>query len=154
MYAILLSFHALFRWLVLLFLITAIGNAWWGLRQNSTFTNFDNKLRHWTATIAHLQLIIGLTLYFKSPLIQYFWGAPKELSPYKESSFFGFYHLLLMIIAVVTVTIGSALAKRQTTDQAKFKTMLLWFGVTLLLIFIAIPWPFSPFVNRPYLRAF
>jgi hypothetical protein len=30
--------------------------------------------------------------------------------------------------------------------------MALWFTAALLLILVAIPWPFSPFAQRPYLR--
>jgi hypothetical protein len=59
-----------------------------------------------------------------------------------------------MITSVVLVTIGSALAKRRPTDKEKYKTMLIWFSITISIIFIAIPWPFSPFANRPYFRSF
>jgi hypothetical protein len=59
-----------------------------------------------------------------------------------------------MILSVVLVTIGSALAKRKQTDREKFKTILIWFSIVLSVIFIAIPWPFSPFANRAYLRTF
>ena len=61
-------------------------------------------------------------------------------------------HSSLMLTAIVLITIGSAKAKRKPTDQEKFKTMLVWFSIALLIIFIAIPWPFSPFANRPYYR--
>jgi len=57
-----------------------------------------------------------------------------------------------MLTAIVIITIGSALAKRKKTDKEKFKTMLVWFSAALLIIFIAIPWPFSPLANRPYIR--
>ena len=60
----------------------------------------------------------------------------------------------LMTLAVLFITIGSAASKRQETDRAKFKTMTVWFLLALLLMFIAIPWPFSPLANRPYLRSF
>jgi hypothetical protein len=30
--------------------------------------------------------------------------------------------------------------------------MLIWLSIALIIIFIAIPWPFSPFANRPYYR--
>jgi hypothetical protein len=59
-----------------------------------------------------------------------------------------------MTVAVVLITIGSAMAKRQQTDHGKFKTMALWFLLGLIVILIAIPWPFSPLANRPYIRHF
>ncbi|MVM38266.1 hypothetical protein GO730_12915 [Spirosoma sp. HMF3257] len=152
MYSFLLVAHSLFRWLVLLSLIYAIGRAYQGYTSGRVFTKTDNSVRHWTATIAHLQLVIGFTLYFSSPLIKYFWANVKGEINHIDTSFFGLIHILLMLIAIVILTIGSALAKRRLTDVEKFRTMLIWFSIALFIIFIAIPWPFSPLANRPYFR--
>jgi hypothetical protein len=94
--------------------------------------------------------MIGMILYFQSPGIKYF--LKNASSAGAEYSFFGMIHSSLMLVAIIIVTIGSAMAKRKETDKAKFKTMLLWYSLALVIIFIAIPWPFSPFANRPYLR--
>jgi hypothetical protein len=154
MYQPLLILHSITRWLVLATLLISICRAYIGFNQNKTFSKSDNALRHWTATVAHLQLITGILLYIKSPVIKYFWGNFNEAVKYTDTSFFGLYHIVLMILSVVLVTIGSALAKRKNTDNEKYKTMLVWFSVSLIIIFIAIPWPFSPFTNRPYIRTF
>jgi len=66
--------------------------------------------------------------------------------------FFGLIHILLMLIAIILITIGSAIAKRKTSDVEKFKTILIYYSISLLIIFIAIPWPFSPLAHRPFLR--
>ena len=154
MYQHLLTFHSLFRWLVLASLLVAIYRALRGYVLKKHFSKHDNAIRHWTATIAHTQLLIGIWLYIKSPVTQYFWENFNETLKSGDSAFFGLYHLSLMLISVVLITIGSALAKRQPTDKEKFKTMLIWFSITLFLIFMAIPWPFSPFAHRPYFRTF
>lgn len=154
MYQYLLVFHSLFRWLVLGSLLFAIYRAYSGYFKNRLFSKIDDSIRHWTATIAHIQLIIGIILYIKSPVTHYFWSNFNEAIKYVDTAFFGLYHFLLMLTSVVLITIGSALAKRKPTDKEKFKTMLFWFCLTLLIIFIAIPWPFSPLVNRPYIRPF
>ncbi|MDQ7961298.1 hypothetical protein [Flavobacterium lindanitolerans] len=152
MYQTLTFLHSTLRWLVLISLIVALYKAYRGYFQKTAFTKTDNAIRHWTATIAHLQLMVGMTLYFQSPIIKYFL---KNYSTAKENFdllFFGLIHSTLMLIAVIIITIGSAMAKRKTLDNEKFKTMLIWYGLALFLIFIAIPWPFSPFANRPYFR--
>jgi hypothetical protein len=154
MYLYLLVFHSIFRWAVLASLVYSIYRAARGLRRNRAFSKLDNGVRHWTATIAHVQLALGLILYIKSPVIKYFWSDTADAVSEPAISFFGWYHILLMLISVVLITLGSALAKRRETDAAKYRTMLLWFSAGLLVIFIAIPWPFSPFANRPYLRTF
>lgn len=152
MYSVLIFLHSLMRWLVLISLIYAIWRAFGGYRHHKVFTVKDNVIRHWTATIAHIQLTIGILLYVKSPAISYFWHNKSNAIADLQISFFALIHLLLMLAAIVCITIGSAMAKRKAIDQLKFKTMLFWFGLALFLIVIAIPWPFSPLVSRPYIR--
>ena len=152
MYPILISLHNTIRWLVLASLLVALYKAYTGYVSNSAFTKTDNAVRHWTATIAHIQLMVGMVLYFQSPVVSHFLVNFSEQINNLHLAFFGLIHSSLMLSAIVLITIGSAKAKRNATDSEKFKTMLIWFAVALLVIFIAIPWPFSPFASRPYFR--
>ena len=152
MYSVLLFLHSIFRWLVLVSLIYSIYMASRGYALKLVFSKTDNAIRHWTATLAHIQLMIGMVLYFKSPLIHYFWSPAGKAAASKELTFFGLVHLALMLISIILITIGSAKAKRQQQDKAAIKTVLIWYSIALILIFIAIPWPFSPLANRPYFR--
>lgn len=152
MYQILTFLHSTFRWLVLLSLIYTIFKAYKGYFLDKEFSKTDDSVRHWTATIAHIQLILGIILYSKSPIIQYFWKNFKEAKESPDLLFFGLIHIFLMFLSIILITIGSAIAKRKPTDKEKFKAMLIWFTIALIIIFIAIPWPFSPFANRPYFR--
>ncbi len=154
MYPVLLVVHSIVRWLVLASLLYALGRAYRGYVANRTFTKTDNAIRHWTATLAHIQLLIGFTLYLTSPLIKAFFAHFRQSLTQTNVVFFGVVHFLLMLTAIALITVGSALAKRRLTDAEKFRTMLVWFSISLALIFLAIPWPFSPFANRPYLRFF
>lgn len=150
MYSTLLILHSLFRWLVLAGLLYAIFRAIRGYTARLPFTTIDNSVRHWTATVSHVQLTLGFTLYVISPVIQVFWQEGIEAGG--QLTFFGVIHSSAMLLAVVLITVGSAMAKRQADDSVKFRTMLIWFSVALALIFLAIPWPFSPLASRPYLR--
>ncbi|MCD9015039.1 hypothetical protein [Parachryseolinea silvisoli] len=154
MYTSLLFLHSLTRWFVLASLLYALYRGLRGWQQPIPFDGWDNTLRHSTATIAHIQLMIGYTLYFNSPVIQYFRDHANETDLPYEFRFFGLIHILLMTVAVVLITIGSAMAKRQQTDHGKFKTMAIWFLLGLIVILVAVPWPFSPLANRPYIRHF
>ena len=144
--------HSFVRWLVLVSLIYSIYIAYKGYSSRLSFTKKDNLVRHWTATISHIQLLFGILVYVQSPIVKYFWRNFNDGIQNLETAFFGLIHVLLMLTAVVIITIGSALAKRRLSDEQKFKTMLIWFSIALIIIFIAIPWPFSPLANRPYLR--
>jgi hypothetical protein len=152
MYAFLLFLHSILRWFVLASLVYAVYRAAKGWFGNKAFSKFDDTIRHTTATISHVQLTVGITLYSISPIVKYFWGNYTQSISDMDISFFGLIHMLCMVSAILVITIGSALAKRKTADAEKFKTMFIWFFIALFIIFIAIPWPFSPLAARPYLR--
>jgi|ERR1043165_3562263 hypothetical protein len=154
MYATLLPLHNLFRWPVLFSLLYAIFRAYRGWLGNRPFTAHDNSVRHWTATIAHIQLVLGLMLYFISPIVTYFLQHFKEAMHDRELRFFGMEHITMMLTGIVIITIGSVLAKRKPTDRQKFKTMAIGFTFGLLVILSSVPWSFSPLISRPLFRWF
>lgn len=154
MYDLLLPFHSLVRWLVLSGLIYALYIAALGYTNGRQFTKQHDSIRHWTATIAHVQLILGILIYTKSIAVKSFFSGLPAVGCRLESFFFGIVHILCMLVAIVLITIGSAKAKRKTQSKEKFKIMLIWFALALFIILLAIPWPFSPLANRPYFRNF
>ncbi|MEO6633396.1 MAG: hypothetical protein ABIN13_16780 [Mucilaginibacter sp.] len=154
MYQILLTLHSITRWLVLLSLLFAIYRAYRGWLGSKPYTNVDNAARLFALNMAHMQLVIGIWLYFISPVVSYFLHNFKEAVHERQIRFFGMEHITVMLIAIIFITIGSAKAKRKATDREKFKTMAIWFTISLLLIFTSIPWSFSPLISRPLLRWF
>lgn len=150
MHNTLLLIHSFFRWLVIISLLSSVIIAANGYFNKKLFTSFHNHLRHWTATICHIQLMIGIILYTQSPAVKYYFSAAEK--PDGDSFFFSVLHIALMLMAIVVITVGSAKAKREENDTKKYKTMLYWFSAGLLIIFIAIPWPFSPLSSRPLIR--
>ncbi|WP_298475956.1 hypothetical protein [uncultured Maribacter sp.] len=154
MYSTILVLHSIIRWLVLTFLLYSIYRVYIGYTYKKNYSKTDNSFRHWTATIAHIQLMLGMILYFQSPVVKSFWSNTKTSILNFDAVFYGLIHMALMFIAIIVLTIGSALAKRKLTDKEKFKTTLVWFCVALFIILIAIPWPFSPLASRPIYRVF
>jgi hypothetical protein len=152
MYLTILHLHSFLRWLVLICLSFALCRSYNGWFSNRHFSSFDNWVRHITATIAHLQLILGITLYCISPLVRYFYSNYIAAIHQREIRFFGIEHSSIMLGAIVLITIGSAKAKRRKSDKDKFRTMAVWYTIALLVILISIPWPFSPMASRPLFR--
>ena len=150
MYEILIYIHSWMRWLILVSLCYALVSSITGYKTGRIYSPIDNKIRHWTATIAHIQLIVGFVLYINSPLVKYYWN--KNTETQQETLFFGLIHLIIMLLAIVIITIGSAKAKRKLDAHSKFRTQWIYFAFALLIILIAIPWPFSPLAHRPLLR--
>ncbi len=152
MYQTLTFLHSIFRWLVLFSLVYSIFRAWKGYLTLQKFSGTDNSMRHWTATIAHVQLMLGIILYSQSPLVKYFWKNFDQAKASFDLIFFGLIHIGLMLTAIVLITIGSSMTKRKKSNEEKFRTLLIYYSIALIIIFLAIPWPFSPLANRPYLR--
>lgn len=154
MHQTLLTLHSINRWLVLISLLYGVFLSARGYLKLRAFGSHDNLIRHLTATISHVQLLLGLSLYMISPIVKFDPAVAETSLWMDEHLFFRYVHIALMVISVVLITIGSAKAKRMQTDREKFGTMLLWFSFALLVIIVAIPWPFSPLATRPFLRSF
>ncbi|QEM13906.1 hypothetical protein [Mucilaginibacter rubeus] len=154
MYAFILALHSLIRWFVLVSLLFALYRAYTGWLGNKTYSKLDNRARIIAATVAHIQLVVGLWLYFISPVVSYFLSHFKEGVQNRQIRFFGMEHITMMLIGITLITIASAKAKRKTTDQEKFKTLAIWLTIALLVILSSIPWSFSPLISRPLFRPF
>jgi hypothetical protein len=154
MYTTLLALHSLTRWLVLGSLVFAICWAYRGWLLKKRYLKFDNAVRHTTATVAHVQLVLGVWLYFISPIVAYFLHNFSTAVHERAIRFFGMEHITMMLTGITVITIGSAKAKRKPTDQEKFKTIAIWFTVALLIILSSVPWSFSPLISRPNFRPF
>lgn len=138
MYPMLLHSHSGLRWVVLLLLLAAIFNAGTKMGGKASYTDRDKKLGLFALIFSHLQLVIGLILYFVSPKVVAMGDAMGD----KVLRFFAVEHLTIMIIGVVLITIGYSRAKRQSGDGAKFKTTFWFYALGLLVILAGIPWPF------------
>ena len=154
MYSFLLALHSLIRWLVLVSLIFALYRGYSGWRLGRAFTRTDNIARIAAATAAHIQLLVGLSLYFISPIVHYFLNNFRAAVHERNIRFFGMEHITMMLIAIIIITIGSVKAKNKSGDHEKFRAMAIWFTIALVIIFLSIPWSFSPFTHRPNFRSF
>lgn len=154
MYAILLTIHSWFRWLVLLSLVYTLSRSYHGLIRERAFSLFDNIARRATVGIVQTQFLIGLALYVFSPMVRYFLENFGTAVHERNARFFGMEHITMMFIAVAVISAGSVKVDKNQTDRGKFRLIVIWFSVGLLIIFLSIPWEFSPFTRRPYFRTF
>lgn len=154
MYSFFIVLHSFIRWIVLFILLYSLYRSCRGLVLKRSFNRLDHVIRSITVSIVHMQFAIGVFLYFKSPIVGYFLRNFSEAVHVRDLRFFGMEHITMMVLAVASVTIGSISAKRKRTDREKFRTIVVWFSIALFIIFISIPWPFSPFTSRPYIRSF
>jgi hypothetical protein len=132
--------HSGLRWVALLLLVVAIFNAL-SSKGKGKYEKKDKMLNLFAMFFLHIQLLIGLVLYFISPKVQFIEGWMKI----KQLRFYGMEHLLIMIIAIAVVTIGRKKAENTSNIAVKHGTIVKWFTIGLILILAGIPWPFRGF---------
>lgn len=154
MFLTLLTLHSLFRWFILITIVYSIFLGYRGWFKKRPFTKYDNWIRLLTVSVVHIQLIIGVWLYFISPIVDYFLKNFSESLRQTQLRFFGMEHITMMLIGITMVTIGSSKARRKKTDKEKFRAIAIWYTIASIIIFTSIPWAFSPFTSRPYFRIF
>ncbi len=133
--------HSGWAYITLIILIFAVVNALIGLTSKKEFKDKDLRVSLFTLIVAHLQLIIGFIAYFLSAQFAFvldngMGAAMKE----PTIRLFVIEHPLMMILAIAAITVGFSKHKKQTTDNGKFKTIALYYGIALIFVLSRIPW--------------
>ncbi len=149
-----LVLHNLVRWLILLFGFWAIINAISGLTGKRPYSANDNRSNLLFMIFCDIQLLLGLILYFNNGWFNQLTSNAKVVMKDAALRFYTVEHTLMMILAIILVHIGRSSVKRAATDSQKHKRMLVYFGIAMLLILAAIPWPFRAGIGRPWFMSF
>jgi hypothetical protein len=136
MYHFIQKFHSGWAYLALLLLVFAVVNSFMGMSSKRQFTAKDRKIALFGLIATHIQLVVGLILYFISPLGSAVFGQMKDAALRLTS----LEHPLTNIIAIVLITIGWSKHKKGETNSAKFKSIAVFYGIGLALILSRIPW--------------
>jgi hypothetical protein len=135
MYEIVKNLHSWWAYLALAILVVAFVNALMGHVSKRNFTNNDLRISLFALIFSHIQLLLGLVLYFVSPVGFSQLGEMKEATIRLTS----LEHPLINIIALVLITIGWSKHKK-VDGNFKFRKIFFFYGAGLLLILSRIPW--------------
>ena len=136
MYSILKNIHSYWAYLVLLVLILCIFNAITGKINGKDFESRDLRLSLFGLIFSHLQLLIGLILYFVSPWFDQ-WsnlgmgGVMKDA----QTRLFLVEHPFTNILAIALITIGWSVQKQQSDPSKKFLRIALFYGLAVVVEF-------------------
>lgn len=139
----LLDIHSIFRYVVILLILTTFLKALMGWLGNKEFTPTDKRLSAFTVMSFHIQLVLGFILYFMSPTVSLGLDNMGETMKDKVLRFWTVEHVIMMLIAVILVTIANSQAKRAKSSNVKFRRITILFFIAMVILFLAIPWPFS-----------
>lgn len=120
-----------------------------GMTGKKPFAAGQKKVGLFLMISAHIELLIGLYQWLFGP-----WGI-KYLSNAgmkdRVALFYGVEHITGMIIAIVLITIGRGVSKKNLPDNVKQKRTFWFFLVALVIILALIPWPGREAIGRPWI---
>ena len=129
-----LSLHSIWAYVVLIVLLAVVVNAFSGLVSKRVFGIRDLRLSLFGLIVSHIQLLIGLLLYFISPKFQ--WWSEGMRAVMKNSTYrlYLVEHPVTNILAIVLITMGWSMHKRQVNNNKKFVRIALFYTLGLLLL--------------------
>jgi uncharacterized membrane protein len=138
---VLVTLHSYLAYIVLVVLVLAVVNAFAGWLGKKTFSlGKDFRLSLYALIFSHIQLLIGLIVYFTSA------NGLKAIQTLgmdgmnSAARLLALEHPTINILALVLITIGWSRHKKTDDDTTKFKRIALLYGAGLLLILSRIPW--------------
>ncbi|MFN4762178.1 hypothetical protein ACKGJN_03550 [Gillisia sp. Q332] len=141
MYETVQFIHSYWAYLVLIVLIIASVNSIVGYVSNKEYGAANFRIALFTLIASHIQLLIGIVLYFVSPHFRKFSEIGMgEVMKDSISRLYLVEHPLIMIIAIVLITMGYSKHKGKLTSKPKFKLLAIFYSIALILMLSRIPW--------------
>ncbi|WP_400070952.1 hypothetical protein [Zobellia russellii] len=141
MYEVIQVVHSYLAYVVLALLFLAVSNAIMGWVGNKMFTmEKDLRLSLFTLILSHIQLLVGLILYFVSPSGLQAIQALGMGGLNSASRLLAVEHPFINIIAIVLITVGWSRHKKFVEGDKKFKSIAIFYGLGLVFILSRIPW--------------
>lgn len=139
MYTGLQHAHSGIAYLALLGLIVVIFWALIGSLSGREFQEKDRKIAMITFIICHIQLLLGLILYFVSPLgfSQLTSGGAMADAAARLTAL---EHPLINIVAIALISVGYIRAKKLEASRSKFRSIYMMYAIGFVLIISRIPW--------------
>lgn len=128
--------HSGWAYIVLLVLLIAAINGLSGYFSTREFKPSDKRLGLFALISSHVQLVLGLLLYFTSPLGFASLGQMSN-SALRLTSL---EHPLVNILAIVLITVGWSKHKRKELSKDKFKCFAIFYTLGLVFLLSRIPW--------------
>lgn len=142
MYIGLKHLHSYLAYFLLAVLIFSILYTFYQMVRKGSFSERVRKVALAGFIATHLQLLLGLILYFISPVgLSHF---SSEAMQDTLSRLYALEHPLTMIIGIVLITIGYIKAKKPGDDFRRLRTIFVYYTVGLILILLRIPWAVWP----------
>ncbi|QIE60090.1 hypothetical protein G5B37_11105 [Rasiella rasia] len=142
MYTTIQFIHSYWAYLVVFVVLIATINALAGFFGNKEYSPKDFRLALFALITTHIQFLIGLVLFFVSPLGMQNISNVGMGAVMKNDVFrlYAIEHPFTMILTVVLITIGYSKHKKKLVSKPKFKMLAIFYTIALVLLLSRIPW--------------
>ena len=140
MYSILKNIHSYWAFFVLIILVVGILNAFVGKSKGREFTAKDLRISLFGLIFSNIQLLIGLILYFVSPWFDQWSALGLGVMKDAQTRLYLIEHPITNIVAIILITMGWSMHKRQDLSSKKFLRIGLFYTLGLILLLSRIPW--------------
>ena len=140
MYSFILPIHSFLPYIVLSLLTISVLVFSAKLMGKKAFTKGDMILARLTLIFTHIQFLFGLILYFISPFTKAAFENTDQLMSNPSYRFYAVEHIAVMLIAVILITVGHSRSKKATLANQKFRNLVIFFLLGLILMLSRIPW--------------
>jgi hypothetical protein len=144
MHSLLQLTHSVFRYFVLIFLILLIVRSLMGWLNKTSYSGTDEKLGFWLFVVTHMQFLLGLILYFVSPLVVFSGSSMKD----PTARYWLVEHMSLMLIAIVLITLARTTSKKMEST-ARYKRLFIFNALAFICIITAIAMSGRGFFSLP-----
>lgn len=139
-YDVIKTVHSYWAFLVIIILTLIVINSIIAKFSGRAFNTKDLRLSLFGLIFSHIQLLIGFILYFTSPWFNQFYQIGMDLLKNAESRLYLIEHPLINIVAIIFITLGWSLHKRQLDSSKKFLRIGMFYGLGLTFLLSRIPW--------------
>lgn len=142
MYTTVQFIHSWWAYLVLFMVLIATMNALAGFFGNKEYQPRDFRVSLFALIVTHIQFLIGLVLFFVSPLgmRSISNSGMGEVMKDPNLRLYAVEHPVVMLLAVVFITMGYSKHKKKLVSKPKFKMLAIFYTIALVLMLSRIPW--------------
>lgn len=134
MHSLLLVTHSILRYFILISLVWIIVRSLTGWLNKTGYVKLDDQLGLGLFMLTHTQLLLGIILFFVSPIVIFSGASMKD----PIARYWLVEHNTGMLIAVALITMARITSKKMTDSISKHKRMFIFNGIALVVILLMI----------------
>jgi len=147
LYSILLPLHSILRWVIVILAVVTIGRALYGWLGKKPWVLLDRRLSAFFITGLEIQVLLGVILYFISPVNQIALQNFAAAMGNAEQRFIAVEHVVGMILALGVAHGGRTLSRKARDSFKKHRNAALFYILAIAIILLSIPWAGRPLIR-------